>query len=76
MRYIEGPNAAEALLHDNPGDGDCETCARIELSPMQIVYIQTQVLALVEYATEHRRNAGVPCGASGGSGDCDTYECD
>ena len=49
VKYYEGSGAAKHL----PGDRsyDVEAFGEVELSPMRLVYIHSQILALVEYAT-------------------------
>jgi vacuolar protein sorting-associated protein 13A/C len=50
--YCVGSRAMETLDLDGLDLKEYEACAEVELSPMRMVYIQAQVLALVEYATE------------------------
>jgi hypothetical protein len=50
VKYYEGPCASESLPGTN--SEDVEAYGEIELSPMRLVYIHSQVLALVEFATE------------------------
>lgn len=49
--YGDGVEAASELIKEGT-EGDYEACAVINVSPMRMVYIQAQVLTLVEYATE------------------------
>ena len=49
LKYVVGHKSI-SKLGLNPDE--YEACADIELSPMRIVYIQAQVMALVEYVTE------------------------
>ena len=53
IRYSAGRRAMALLpTKINTDISDCEAFGEITLSPMRMVYIQAQVLALVEYATE------------------------
>ena len=51
VRFCSGPKAVAACGLDDVDPASFEALAEITLSPMRIVYIQAQVLALVEYAT-------------------------
>jgi hypothetical protein len=51
VTYCEGMEAMETMDLDNIDLNEYEACAQVELSPMRMVYIQAQALALVEYAT-------------------------
>jgi hypothetical protein len=51
VTYCTGMKAMETMDLENIDLNEYEACAQVELSPMRMVYIQAQVLALVEYAT-------------------------
>lgn len=51
VTYCEGMKAMETMNPDDIDLNEYEACAQVELSPMRMVYIQAQALALVEYAT-------------------------
>ena len=52
VKYCVGDDAIERLGLPNPERRTLEACAEVELSPMRMVYIQSQIMALVEYITE------------------------
>jgi len=52
VKYCDGSGSTERLSIENVESDKYEAGAIIELSPMRLVYIQAQVLALVEFATE------------------------
>lgn len=52
VKYYQGREAITGLCLDCPGDRNIEAFADVVLSPMRFVFIQSQVMALVEYATE------------------------
>eukprot|EP00978_Attheya_sp_CCMP212_P039350 scaffold203794_cov54-Attheya_sp.AAC.2 len=53
VEYNIGPAAIQSCVFLNGlSDGDCDSCAEVDLSPVRFVYIHAQVLTLVEYLTE------------------------
>jgi len=53
VSYFTGTKAVQGASNLNESEKDrCQSFADVELSPMRMVYIHAQVLALVEYATE------------------------
>jgi len=52
VRYGSGDGAIGSMHLQEVKLSDFEACALVELSPMRLVYIQAQVMALVEYLTE------------------------
>ncbi|CAB9496929.1 Putative vacuolar protein sorting-associated protein 13A [Seminavis robusta] len=53
VQYWSGPEAMKGVtLVRSDIDKQCEAFTDVELSPMRMVYIHSQVMALVEYATE------------------------
>jgi vacuolar protein sorting-associated protein 13A/C len=52
IRYFDGPKAISSCPSSLVKDlSNYETYAEVELSPMKMIYIQAQVLSLVEFAT-------------------------
>lgn len=51
VRYYAGSKSLADMSSKGTDLSDCEAYCEVELSPMRMVYIQAQVLALVEYAT-------------------------
>lgn len=51
VRYYAGSKSLASVSSTGTDLSDCEAYGEVELSPMRMVYIQAQVLALVEYAT-------------------------
>jgi hypothetical protein len=49
VRYFSGPQSLEASIGRD--FSDCEAFGEVDISPMRMVHIQAQILALVEYAT-------------------------
>ena len=53
VNYFRGPKAMEGVeVEDAKKLNQCEAFADVELSPMRMVYIHAQVMALVEYISE------------------------
>lgn len=53
VKYYSGSRAIQGVAILEQAEKDrCEAFADVELSPMRMVYIHSQVMALVEYATE------------------------
>jgi hypothetical protein len=52
VKYCVGPRAIQSLDLGAVDTSNFESCADVELSPMRMVYIHSQIMALVEYITE------------------------
>jgi len=52
VRYVQGHRLIQALQLADKDDSNLEAFAEVELSPMRLCFLQSQVMALVEYMSE------------------------